>query len=86
MRTTIFSTGSFYHIYNRGVEKRKIFYDKHDYRRFLETMDYYRKIPTPVKLSDFRRGKIGIKKIENQEEIVKIYCYCLMLNHFHLFS
>lgn len=37
-----------------------------------------------MKLSDFRRGVIKLKKIENQKELVKIYCYCLMPNHFHL--
>lgn len=78
------ASGSCYHIYNRGVEKRKIFMDRWDYLRFLETLDFYRKSPLPMKLSDFRRGAIQFKKIENQSEIIKILCYCLMPNHFHL--
>lgn len=86
MRNISFFSGCYYHIYNRGVEKRNIFLDKHDYRRFLETIDFYRKVPTPAKLSDFRRGQIGIKKVESQTEIVKIVCYCLMPNHFHLLA
>lgn len=76
--------GGFYHIYNRGVEKREIFKGRRDYLRFLEALDYYRKSPLPMKLSDFRRGIVGIKKIDKQIELVKIYCYCLMPNHFHL--
>lgn len=76
--------GSYYHIYNRGVEKRKIFLDRRNYLRFLETLDFYRKTPLPMKLSDFRRGAIQWKKIETQTEIVRIFCYCLMPNHFHL--
>ncbi|MDO8576928.1 MAG: transposase [Candidatus Daviesbacteria bacterium] len=79
-----FASGSFYHIYNRGVEKRKIFMDKWDHLRFLETLDFYRKSPVPMKLSDFRRGVIKLKKIENQTELVRVHCYCLMPNHFHL--
>lgn len=79
-----FFTDGYYHIYNRGVEKRDIFMDRRDYLRFLETLNYYRKSPLPVKLSDFRRGNLGIKKIEDQKEIVRIFCYCLMPNHFHL--
>lgn len=79
-----FANGSFYHIYNRGVEKRKTFMGKRDYMRFLETLDFYRRTPVPMKLSDFRRGVIKLKKLENQTELVKIYCYCLMPNHFHL--
>ncbi len=84
MANPAFTNGNFYHIYNRGVEKRNIFVDRWDYLRFLETMNFYRKIPTPMKLSDFRRGVIKLKKIDNQEEIVRIFCYCLMSNHFHL--
>ena len=78
------STTIYYHVYNRGVEKRNIFNDKWDYLRFLETIDFYRKTPQPMKLSDFRRGVIKLKKIDNQIESVKIFCYCLMPNHFHL--
>ncbi len=79
-----FVAGEFYHLYNRGVEKRKIFLDKWDYLRFLETLDFYRKTPLPMKLSDFRRGVIKLKKIDRQLELVQIFCYCLMPNHFHL--
>lgn len=78
-----FVSGCYYHIYNRGVEKRKIFLDKFDHLRFLETVGFYRKKPVPMKLSDFRRGKIRLKKIEFQKELVRIVCYCLMPNHFH---
>lgn len=66
------------------MEKRKIFLDKRDYKRFMETLDYYRKSPQLMKLSDFRRGAIRYKKIDSQEEIVRIFCYCLMPNHFHI--
>ena len=79
-----FASGSYYHIYNRGVEKRKIFLDKRDYGRFLETLNFYRMHPLPMKLSDFRRGVIRLKKIDKQIELVRIYVYCLMPNHFHL--
>lgn len=79
-----FFTEGYYHIYNRGVEKRDIFSTKSDYLHFLEGIDYYRRDPLPVKFSDFRRGNLGIKKIETQIEIVRVYCYCLMPNHFHL--
>jgi len=77
-----FANGYYYHIYNRGVEKRNVFLDKWDYSRFLQTLDFYRKIPLSMKLSDYRR-KI-IKWQQDQREIVRIHCYCLMPNHFHL--
>lgn len=79
----LFNSG-YYHIYNRGVEKRKVFMDSWDYLRFLETMDFYHKTPQPAKLSDFRRGLIRFKYNGNQKELTKIFAYCLMPNHFHL--
>jgi len=78
-----FANGYYYHIYNRGVEKRNIFIGKHDYQQFLLAMDFYRKNPLPSKLSDFKRGMEKAKKVENQIELVEIYSYCLMPNHFH---
>lgn len=79
-----FINSGFYHIYNRGVEKRKVFMDNWDYSRFMETLDFYRKSPQPQKLSDFRRKVISFKEVEDQKELVKILVYCLMPNHFHL--
>lgn len=79
-----FAVSSYYHLYNRGVEKRKIFLDKRDFLRFLETLDFYHKTPQPMKLSDFRRGVVKLKKVDNQKELVRIFCYSLMPNHFHL--
>lgn len=84
MRQVILATDCYYHIYNRGVEKRTVFQNKWDYQRFLETINYYRLSPTPGKLSDFRRGVKFLKDIKDQKMLVKIFCYCLMPNHFHL--
>lgn len=79
-----FFNSGYYHIYNRGVEKRNIFMNEWDYSRFMETLDFYRKSPQPQKLSDFRRGLIRLKEVKDQKELVKIFAYCLMPNHFHL--
>ncbi len=79
-----FANSCYYHIYNRGVEKRNIFMDNWDYSRFLETLDFYRKCPQPQKLSDFRRRAFVFKEVKDQKELIKIFVYCLMPNHFHL--
>ena len=84
MKNPPFVSGSYYHLYNRGVEKRTIFQDRRDYLRFLETLEFYRNSPQPMKLSDYRRGVVKFKKNINQNEAVKIFCFCLMPNHFHL--
>lgn len=34
-RRVTFSVGEYYHLYNRGVDKRVIFKDKFDYLRFI---------------------------------------------------
>ncbi|MCL4353648.1 transposase [Patescibacteria group bacterium] len=81
-----FVNSYYYHIYNRGVEKRNIFMDGWDYSRFMETLDFYRKCPQPQKLSDFRRKAISFKEVRDQQELVKIFVYCLMPNHFHLLA
>ena len=38
MRKRIFKPNSFYHIYNRGNHRNKIFYRQSDYARFVHTM------------------------------------------------
>ena len=38
MRREVFFNGEYYHIYNRGVDKRDIFGDVRDYERFLLSM------------------------------------------------
>lgn len=75
----------YYHVYNRGVEKRTIFQESHDYYRFLETINFYRLHPTPRKLSTHLRfGSPPIPTHFTQNELVRIICFCLMPNHFHL--
>lgn len=77
-----FTTGYYYHVFNRGVEKRQIFINDSDYRRFLETVYYYQFNGPKPRLSTYKRFKI--KDFENNPKIVEIICYCLMPNHFHL--
>jgi len=52
----IYIENGFYHIYNRGVEKRKIFVDEQDYRVFLSYLKIY-----------LSRRKESIDDIENNE-------------------
>lgn len=69
----LFFTNSYYHVYNRGVEKRDIFMDQEDYKTFLFFLKKY--------LSPPRKGKISINKLHEE---IKLIAYCLMPNHFHL--
>lgn len=65
-----FIPGGIYHVYNRGVDKRKIFQDESNYRRFLKTF-------VAIKQHGTARN-IHIKPIE-----IDLYAYCLNPNHFH---
>lgn len=76
-----FVNGQFYHIYNRGVEKRSIFEKQWDYSRLIKTIRYYQLLGPKPKLSKFLTGSIF--KPDTNKKIVEIICYCLMPNHFH---
>jgi len=67
----------FYHVFNRGVEKRSIFLSARDYMRFLETSKHY--LDHLSRLS--RRSKFGNR--EANKPLVEVIAYCLMPNHFH---
>lgn len=77
-----FETGGFYHIYNRGVEKRQIFSDERHYQRFLQTLYYYQFSGPKPKFS--HQFHFKLKDFYQNQKIVEIICYCFMLNHFHL--
>ena len=77
-----FVNGQYYHIYNRGVEKRTIFENNRDYGRFLETMNYYQFSGPKPRFSKFLISQLFNPLINRK--IVEIICYCLMPNHFHL--
>ena len=79
---TIFANQQIYHIFNRGVEKRTTFLDKRDYRRFLDSMDYYR-IKNPTRFS-FKKRSTLIENVTIDTPLVEILSFCLMPNHFHL--
>lgn len=88
-RLTPLINGNYYHIFNRGVEKRPIFSDNRSYRRFIETLNYYRFINTPLKLSNFFKLSLKnrstiIKDLRFTPTHVTICCFALMHNHFHL--
>lgn len=85
--------GGYYHIYNRGVNKRKIFVDQQDYAVFLSYLKVYllpkdvkglRKILADPSTSYKNRGKAEAElQLNNFEGKIELITYCLMPNHFH---
>lgn len=78
-RKVDFSVGYFYHIYNRGVDKRVIFSDESDYFRFIETLYFF----NDDKPTDYYHLNWGGSTSTERDRLVGILCYCLMPNHFH---
>ncbi|KKS64319.1 hypothetical protein A3A14_01785 [Candidatus Daviesbacteria bacterium RIFCSPLOWO2_01_FULL_43_38] len=81
-RITPFVSEYFYHLFNRGVEKRIIFSNERDYQRFLQTLYYYQFSGPKPRFSMYTRYKD--KDFSQNPKIVEVICYCLMPNHFHI--
>ncbi|MFA6273433.1 MAG: transposase [Candidatus Paceibacterota bacterium] len=80
------SIGEFYHIYNRGVDKRNVFEKPNDYNRFLFLL-YLCNNLEPVDLQKLFRQKKTFSEIfslEIDKKLTTIGAYCLMPNHYHL--
>ncbi len=84
----VYESGGYYHIYNRGVERRLIFLDEGDYKNFLGILKMYL---TPINLQGqtlqvdgSMKSLAPTKKPNNFVTEISLICYCLMPNHFHL--
>lgn len=76
-----FSVGEYYHLYNRGVEKRDIFLDNSDRERFLRLL----RLSNGSKPYVFRDVQdIPLGDIDVGERKVAVGAYVLMPNHFHI--
>lgn len=81
-RIVPFINDQYYHIYNRGSEKRPIFESRRDYQRFLKTIKYYQIDGPKPKFSHC--PSLTVKELDNSKKIVEVIAFCLMPNHFHL--
>lgn len=88
-----YTEGAYYHIYNRGVEKRLVFLDQQDYRVFLSYLKEYllpkdeigliKQLEDPT-ISYKERDKIlKLLRLNNFADEITLLAYCLMPNHFH---
>jgi putative transposase len=80
-----FANEEYYHVYNRGVDKREIFQDRYDVDRFFRSMIAFNTINPVGSLRhvDLERKNSGSTSV-NHEPLVEIIAYCLNPNHFHL--
>lgn len=86
-RKLVFTNNYYYHIFNRGVDRREVFTDKREYIRAVETLKYYQFSSQKIKLSRFlslpENDKLKYLATNSQDKLVEIIAYCFMPNHFH---
>lgn len=85
----------YYHIYNRGVEKRIIFLERQDYSVFLSYLkEYllpkdekalYEQLSDPNISSSARDKVLKLLQLNNFHGEITLIAYCLMPNYFHFF-
>jgi putative transposase len=76
-----FSTGEFYHLYNRGNNKATIFISDADKNRFIKLL-FACNSDRPLIFKTIQ--SLTLDKIERGDTLIDIGAYCLMPNHFHL--
>lgn len=79
-RKISFVPGEYYHLYNRGNDKRVIFHDEQDYKRFLALL-FLCNSKNKVDMSELPDGIFAVPR---GSSFVAIGSYCLMPNHFHI--
>lgn len=85
-RKISFAVGEYYHIYNRGVDKRTIFTSTYEYNRFILLL-YLCNTSQPLDIREILSEGSSFGEMfgrKRGEPLVSIGAYCLMSNHFHL--
>ncbi|OGM14318.1 hypothetical protein A3A76_00025 [Candidatus Woesebacteria bacterium RIFCSPLOWO2_01_FULL_39_23] len=87
-RVKTYVEDAYYHVFNRGVEKRTIFEDDNDYSLYLHLLKYYL---SPENQGLFHPSEnyatyniIRPRPLTNLSNEIDLLAYCLMPNHFHL--
>src|SRR3989338_7393613 len=82
MRKTPLIEGEYYHVFNRGVDKRTIFSNESDFQRFLKSMKEFNVVKPIGSIYEnfFRKSK---NSKGSDKPLVKFIAYCLNPNHYH---
>lgn len=75
--------GEFYHVYNRGTDKRALFRDETDRQRFLKLL-YISNSVEHISVRNILRKNNEPYTFDRGASLVNIGAYCLMPNHFHI--
>ena len=83
MRKVKFTVGEYYHIYNRGTDKRNIFMDEQDLSRFWESLFDFNQTEPIGSIYEFSFKKKSREANKKKKPLVQFIVYCLNPNHFH---
>ncbi|MHB1316841.1 MAG: transposase [Minisyncoccota bacterium] len=76
--------GSIVHIYNRGNNKEKIFYDEKDYEAFILRLSLALGYTQEETKNIINVPNSRIRISPSKKDDFKLHAFCLMPNHFHL--
>ncbi len=72
----------FYHVLNRGIEKRDIVHDDSDRMRFVRSLYVLNDVQSPPNGKTQQNLWADMGRV--REPLVHIHAWCLMKNHYHL--
>ncbi len=78
-----FIVGEYYHIFNRGTDKRIIFNNDYDLTYFIDSIFISNQLQIIINRHSHIRNK-NKKKSIHAENLISIVAYCFLPNHFHL--
>lgn len=97
MRNVEFTTGEYYHIYNRGANKAEIFLDDKDRWKFFDGLRdlnnktlYDERLQVVGYSNDLSKepGSLDFRKLRSfltdKQKVVEVISYSFLPNHFHL--
>ncbi len=87
-RKISFVTGEYYHVYNRGVDKRDVISDSYDANRFMQSILEFNSVEP---IGSIYENSFNNLSADNQlgsrtsklKPLVNFICYCLNPNHYH---
>ena len=89
IRKTQLVNGEFYHIVNRGIDKREIFLDDEDRLRFINSLLVFNDQDSAQWHSSSFWQQKGLSRLigyKSKNSLVEICAFALMKNHFHLLA
>lgn len=88
-RSTPLITDQYYHVFNRGIDRRTTFYGIKEHQRAIECIKFYQFETPPVRLSRFLSMSQDeqenlFNNLSKHKKLIELISFTLMPNHYHL--